>query len=158
MKAYFASVVAILITAQPPVRGQSPDGPKMPLGVPTNAKFFDGKWYHIYLSRVGWRAARDKCKQTGGQLAVVPDEATHTFLKNLANGVQLWLGATDEKVEGLWTWVDGTEMRFKAWNYGEPNNKHGHEHYLQINPEGTWNDVSETEKIVVGYICEWKAK
>jgi hypothetical protein len=130
---------------------------KPPVGVPQGAQLFDGKWYHVYLERMSWRNARDKCKRLGGQLAVVPDEATGTFLRELSEGLELWLGATDEKVEGLWMWVDGTKMTYKNWSGEGPDNSHGREHFLTLsNDKGLWNDVPEDHKRVVGYICQWK--
>jgi len=87
---------------------------------------------------------------------VVPDAATNAFIAKLADGLQLWLGATEEKVEGLWVWVDGTKMDFKAWNLGEPSNSHKHEHYLITGQNSGWNDAPVKEKVIVGYICEWK--
>ena len=130
---------------------------KPPVGIPQEAHFFAGKWYHVYLERLPWRNARDKCKRLGGQLAVVHDEATDTFLRKVAGGLELWLGASDEKVEGLWLWVDGTKMTYTAWNNKEPNNSHRREHFLKLaGKDSGWNDVPEDAKAVVGYICEWK--
>jgi hypothetical protein len=132
---------------------------KPPVGVPQEAKFFRGKWYHVYLERMTWRNAREKCKRLGGQMAVVPDEATNTFIRSLASGLRLWLGASDEKGEGLWMWVDGTRMTYTAWYGKEPSNGNRREHFLEFSgQDGSWNDLSEDEKVVVGYICEWKAR
>jgi hypothetical protein len=105
---------------------------KPPVGVPQDAQLFAGKWYHLYLERVQWRHARDKCKRLGGQLAIIPDQPTDTFLRSLAGGLTVWLGATDEKVESLWVWVDGSKMTYKAWAETEPGNAHGREHFLVL--------------------------
>lgn len=93
---------------------QSPTQPNPPVGVPSDAKPFNGKWYRVYLEKGGWKHAREKCTQLGGQLAVIPDEPTQAFVKQLADGLQLWLGATDEKVNHLYVWVDGTQVKFTA--------------------------------------------
>src|SRR4051812_1339986 len=78
---------------------------KPPVGIPLDAKHFNGKWYRVYTEKLGWKRANQRCKALGGQLAVVPDEATHAFIKQLAGGIAVWLGATDEKVENAWEWV-----------------------------------------------------
>ena len=138
---------------------QSPFTKKRPLGVPSDAAFFNGKWYKVYLEReVKWNVARDKCGYLGGQLCVIHDQPTQDFVRGLAKGLELWLGATDEKVEGLWKWVDGTEMKYKAWSKYQPDNAAGAENYLEIARNGAWNDLSLKSKAVVGYICEWKDK
>jgi len=129
-----------------------------PVGVPPDSQHFNGKWYRVYLEKVGWKRAREKCAALHGQLAIVPDEPTHAFLKQLANGLHLWLGATDEKIEGLWVWVDGTPMKFTAWAENSPDNANKNEHYLEMHSVGKWNDNRENASDVVGYICEWKGK
>ena len=113
--------------------------PKPPVGVPTDAKLFNGKWYRVYLEQSTW-----------------PDEPTHGFLKELKPDVGLWLGATDEKLEGAWMWVDGTEMKFKAWAPGEPGGRRAENYLFLIH--GAWEDHSNGRPQVIGYICEWKAK
>ena len=77
----------------------------------------------------------------------------------------LWLGATDEAAEGVWTWVDGTPVKFGAWITDNPNNLGGKEHYLATimhEKKHDWNDCPKDGKVrnfqVVGLICEWKAK
>ena len=130
--------------------------PKPPVGVPADAKLFNGKWYRVYLEQTTWPVARDKCKTLGGQLAVVPDAPTHAFLKELKPDVGLWLGATDEKLEGAWRWVDGTEMKFKAWASGEPAGRRAENYLFLIH--GAWEDHSNGRPQVIGFICEWKAK
>ena len=56
----------------------------------------------------------------------------------------LWLGVTDEKVEGTWVCVDGTPMRYSHWDVAvkQPNNKQGLEHYvvLIVARDGMWSD------------------
>ena len=127
---------------------------KPPVGVPADATQFNGKWYRVYLEKAIWPVARDRCKTLGGQLAVVPDEATHNFLKELKSEAGLWLGATDEKVEGVWKWVNGTEMVYKAWLPREPDGGRS-ENYLML-IRGGWADHGTGRPIVVGFICEWK--
>jgi hypothetical protein len=153
---FTAALTALLLGT---ARAQEAATKKPPVGVPQEARFFGGKWYHIYLERLSWRSARDKCKRLGGQLAVVPDEETNTFLRSLTGGLVVWLGATDEKVEGLWVWVDGSKMTYEGWAYGEPGNMWGREHFLLFfGKESNWHDAAEGEKAIVGYICEWKAR
>ena len=46
----------------------------------------------------------------------------------------LWLGVTDEKVEGTWVCVYGTPMRYSHWDLAakQPNNKQGLDHYVVL--------------------------
>lgn len=143
---------------------QQAPAPRRPLSAPTDAKLFKGKWYAVITDKVSWSSARDKCARMGGQLVVIPDEATWTFVKALPTG-RVWLGATDDKVEGEWLWVDGSKMTFSAWAPNNPSNDRGREHYMTTTPgqDNQWNDAPKDwdayeQFPVVGYICEWKAR
>jgi hypothetical protein len=150
--ALFFSLATILGVAS----GETPlPAPKVPFGVPPDAEFFNGKWYRVYLEKCRWTTARDKCTKLRGRLVTVPDLETHEFIKKLANGRALWLGATETRDKG-WVWVDGTPMTFTSWDKGEPNNhKTKHEDFLQIRPLGDWNDAPNDCPDVSGYVCEW---
>ena len=44
-----------------------------------------------------------------------------------------WLGATDEKSEGMWRWVDGQDFSsYSNWNPGEPDDAGGGQDYLLV--------------------------
>jgi hypothetical protein len=139
------------------------NAPRPPLSAPKDAKLFNWKWYAVFPDKVSWQVARDKCVRLGGQLAVIPDKATWDFVKGLTT-TRVWLGATDEKLEGEWVWVDGTKMTFTAWTQNNPDNAHGQEHYLSTVPaQGAWNDVMKDwdgykSVPIVGYICEWHVR
>ena len=132
--------------------------PKRPLGVPADAKPFNGRWYKVVLEKKSWHAARDKCKEMGGQLVTIPDAATWEFVKGLTGGAKLWIGATDEVTEGKWVWIDGSPLTFTDWAPGEPNNFGAAEHYLAVNGK-QWNDLPKqyaiNNSVVVGFLCEW---
>jgi Lectin C-type domain len=156
MKTFFlTALLAVSAVAQ------QPKAPKPPVGVPVDAKLFNGKWYRVYIEKgVAWHRAQEKCKALGGQLVTVPDAPTWEFVKSLTPAY-VWLGATDEATESVWTWVDGTPMKFADWYANQPDNSGGTEHYLAM-----WKskvaDIPKHGKVgdqqVVGYICEWKAK
>ena len=155
MNQFYRSIVALLAFAACAVAQTPP--PKPPVGVPADAKLFNGKWYRTYFERVTWTRAKERCASLGGQLVVIPDAPTWTFVHGFAADAWLWLGATDEQTESVWKWVDGTPMTFKAWGPTQPSNSGGKEHYLHIKNH-TWNDTPKDANNVVGFICEWKAK
>jgi hypothetical protein len=129
---------------------------KPPIGVPSDARYFNHKWYRVYLDKATWRQARGRCEDLHGQLVVIPDAATQEFVRKLADGRQLWLGATNEHSQhGKYKWVDGTDVTFQAWDHGQPSG--GREHFLEVwKPDSSWNDGVLNDAWVVGYICEWK--
>lgn len=152
-----------LFTPSFTTRAQKPNpAKKPPVGIPADAKLFNAKWYRVYLERMSWPNARQKCAAVGGQLAVIPDQPTWEFIKTLTQGASLWLVATDEQTEGVWKWIDGTPVTLKPWLQGQPDNHKGNDNYLSIY-QNNWNDTPKDgefmkRQFVVGYICEWKDK
>ena len=155
MKTYILAIALLAPLMQ--AVAQSPS-PKPPVGVPLDARLFNGKWYRVYLEKGSWKNARAKCTRLGGRLALVPDERTQAFMRPLANGIYLWLGATDEKVEGRWIWEGGMQMEYKAWDRGQPSNHRAREHWLALCPNGSWADLEHDSDLVVGFVCEWDAR
>ena len=131
--------------------------PKRPIHVPEDAVPHQGNWYLVVLDEGGWNAARQKAVQMGGHLAVIKDKETNEMIKTLADGLLLWIGATDEEVDGLWKWIDGEKMTFKAWGSGEPNGGRK-ENYLRLGKRGFWIDVNERggANRAVGFIVQWE--
>jgi hypothetical protein len=132
--------------------------PKRPLGVPADAQHFNGRWYKVVLEKKSWHAARDKCKDMGGQLVTIPDAQTWEFVKGLTTA-SVWLGASDEVTEGVWKWVDGTPVSFTSWFTAQPDNARSIEHFLATY-KGRWNDVPKSGEFlpstfVVGFVCQW---
>jgi Lectin C-type domain len=151
---FLAFIAASSAPAQFPERPRKP-----PVGVPNDATLFNGKWYRTYLEKTTWKRAQEKCRTLGGQLACVPDAPTQVFLAKFGKGVELWIGATDEKVEGLWVWVDGTEVKYKRGWGGQPPNGGRAENYAALSrSKGHYWFSAPNDWPCVGFICEWKDK
>jgi hypothetical protein len=131
--------------------------PKRHMGVPPDAVLYKNKWYRVYVENSGWKSSQAKCQRLGGSLAIVPDKETQDFLKKLANGRKLLLGATNEP-KGVWTWVNGSAVTYTCWERGQPNNLKGREHYLAMGAKGDWLDVVDNSDWAEGYICEWPVR
>ena len=129
--------------------------PKRPIRVPNDAVFHDGHWYSRVLEEVTWKRAKDKANKLGGHLAWIKNKETQAIVSKLADGLQVWIGGSDEEVEGLWKWEDSTKFTYTNWFEGEPNNLHQIEHYLALTPKGEWNDCPSKTLGLVGFIVQW---
>ncbi|WP_425237928.1 hypothetical protein [Ulvibacterium sp.] len=124
--------------------------------------------YYEYVPNLGitWTAANTAASARTyfglqGYLATLTSQAEADFSGSQAVGVG-WIGGSDAATEGVWQWVTGPEAgtvfwngtaggstpNFAFWNTGEPNQS-GNEDYAHIthpnvNPNGSWNDLSNT--------------
>ncbi|MET0412825.1 MAG: C-type lectin domain-containing protein [Polyangiaceae bacterium] len=95
-----------------------------------------GRCYVAVQNTLSAPAAQRSCNALGAgwDLAAIHDAATNAFLGTLLN-VEAWIGASDDDVEGEWTWViddvpfwsgdaeTGAPVngQFELWAGGEPN-------------------------------------
>ncbi|PCJ90742.1 MAG: hypothetical protein COA50_16955 [Flavobacteriaceae bacterium] len=127
--------------------------------------------YYEYVADLGitWTAANAAASARThfglqGYLATLTSQAEADFSGSQAPGVG-WIGGSDAASEGDWRWVTGPEAgtpfwsgaiggsvtapyNFAFWNTNEPNQS-GNEDYAHIthpnvNPNGSWNDLSNT--------------
>ena len=99
--------------------------------------------FEIIADEVTWLEAKAAATSRGGYLATITSTNEWDRLVPLliASGKpNFWLGASDEKIESDWRWVTGEPFTFSLWNFGEPNNCCGGEHFLAITPS-FWNDA-----------------
>ena len=140
-----------------------PGGRRGVIDPPDDAIEFRGKSYKAFAQQLSWHQAGARCRELGGHLAVAKSDEENRFLISLIKrrGVDVvWLGATDEHVEGKWMWVDGTPMRYSNWSPvgHQPNNKQGVEHYLimMLSQGGKWSDQPDNSiEASPGFVCQW---
>ncbi|XP_039674876.1 galactose-specific lectin nattectin-like [Perca fluviatilis] len=104
-----------------------------------------------------WIDAEIFCLSLGGNLASVHSEKEHSFLRDFIRRVTganktSWIGGFDSAKEGVWQWTDGSKFDYKPWGAGEPNNRGGAEHCLEMNfKEKVWND--EQREKILPFVC-----
>ncbi len=101
---------------------------------------FNGHRYFCSAGPADWNTARLRAELNGGKLAVINSIAENTFVASRLNGQTAWIGGTDENSEGAFSWVDGAPFVFKNWLPGQPNNGSGNEDFIEMFPDGGWND------------------
>jgi hypothetical protein len=138
------------------------------------AQSFEGHCYYLNATAVAWPAAKEACESlsAGGHLVTITSQAEQTFVWGLANMTDVWIGATDGKMENQpgemsvpSVWITGEDiMQFNGWAAGEPNNYQKacssgmgdcweHCGFMWVDTQGAWNDdICGYEK---AYICEW---
>mgnify|MGYP001627991550 CR=1 FL=1 len=135
------------------------DPTKRPDGVPAGAWFHGGKWYRVVKEKMTWKEAERKARKMGGELARFETEYDLEVLDLLAESKQyFWIGATDEAMEGKWTWTDGSPVKISNWDKDQPSNGQNREHFASVRPGGKWNDVRIDSPSITGFIVMWQGK
>lgn len=129
--------------------------------ISATAAVFQGHSYLVVIPEkdLEWNKAKAACEALGGHLATITSKEEQAFIAKLADGRYLFLGATDEKVEGTYVWVTGEPFTFTDWMEGQPNNYGGAENWLATYDGGQWVDVANEGSefwMPTGYICEWE--
>jgi hypothetical protein len=113
---------------------------------------FDSHEYALIEEKATWHVAKQICEEMGGHLAVIntPEENVRvTELVKTANRY-VWIGATDEVVEGTWEWVDGSPFALDSIR----DNGAEVAHFLYFDSLiGKWNDGDGGSRIA--FLCEW---
>jgi hypothetical protein len=112
----------------------------------------DSDCYVIFPDWASWYNAETKCKTSGGNLASIGNAFVNTFLTQqigpLLDSDSFWSGGQSN--DGKWLWADGTPLRYKNWNKGQPSNQNG---CLAVSLQsGKWS--SDMCTVVKPYICQ----
>lgn len=109
-----------------------------------------------------WAAADAACVAAGHDgLASIRSqlEQDYVWLLLISTGQQaaadVWIGYTDELVEGSWGWLDGSQDGYTSWSSGEPNGG-TNENCAHLNwpwGSGGWNDTT-CSNARPGYVCQ----
>ena len=126
---------------------------------PDDTVRFQMHHYKFVPGQFTWHQAKAHCeKMFGGQahLACVDNRGENDFVRKLVGDKPVWLGATDEKEERVWVWVNGRRARYTNWLPGLPNRSDPREDYLMLTPDGQWDDVPGDMWAPRGYVAEWE--
>ena len=134
--------------------------------IPADAVTFGGHSYYIFDNNCeDWNEAAAYCEKSGGYLAVINSSEENEFLYDYMIDIgfdEVFMGYTDQYVEGRWEWIDGRSSSFEDWGINdegsqEPNADSVYENYAHMNSamhNGHWND-KRFGKTSSCYFCEW---
>ena len=148
-----------------------------PTEMPNGIYTFNGHSYGFYDAKdydlTTYSAVSNFCREQGGHLAVINNQAENDYLYNLMTSLYdhtVFFGYSDENKEGNWQW-DGDDSTYENWTrWGDwdlPDNGRdwgGNEDYAEFNydtihdwspRDGTWNDAPFMDNTSI-FICEWE--
>jgi subtilisin-like proprotein convertase family protein len=102
----------------------------------------NGHRYFISQATSNPTDAQATALSLGAHLATITDSAENAFVQQAAiiRASNIIIGGSDANLEGTFEWVTGEPFIYTNWITGEPNNQ-GDEDYLEIQPNGRWNDI-----------------
>ncbi|MGF1488091.1 MAG: lectin-like protein [Prochloraceae cyanobacterium] len=114
---------------------------------PANPAIFNGSLYVVVPSGGSWTTAESNANALGGNLVSISDAAENSFVQSIMTSQNLnraWIGASDQLVEGVFAWSDGSPFTYENWALGEPNNAGGNEDFVEMYSNGQWNDAIDS--------------
>jgi len=121
-------------------------------------KSFLGHQYAYITHPMTWIKARDYCAALGGHLVTIRNQEEQDFVASLPGKLdknnRVWIGLSDEDLNGTWEWVNGEAVQFTNWGEGLPDNLTGDQKYAEMGYAGPkWND--RPGRLKYTFICEW---
>ena len=103
---------------------------------------YNGHYYELTSATGTWAGSETAAVSKGGHLVTINDSTEEAWLRTTFGTSYLWIGMTDQAVEGTWVWISGEPVTYTNWAGGEPNDYYG-EDYAVMNWSGIqWNDLS----------------
>ena len=114
-----------------------------------------GNRYFCSRQTATWPDAKYICESVGGKLCVMNSLDENQWVASKLMGQTAYIGLHDSRVEGLFEWVDGSPLLFTNWYAGQPNDANGNQDYVELIPDGTWNDQynSTTREFICKMPC-----
>ncbi len=138
-------------------------------------------FYQVITTAETWSAAQLSAQSmtlTGlsgvnGYLVNITSQNENDYVESLVTAIgNAWIGASDQAIEGLWSWNDGVEAgmqfwsgnffgtsvnsHYNNWGFFEPTNISGTRDFASINTSGQW-DV-QLAVTSLNYVVEWDAQ
>ncbi|KAI8488335.1 Collectin-11 [Branchiostoma belcheri] len=109
--------------------------------------------YKFFTDKKNYTKAKSVCKAPGGHLVMPKDKATNDFLHKQAvaryNTSYVWIGLTDQVIEGTWVWEDGATLGTGWYNDQATSSD------CAVIGYNKWAVMTCTQDM--NYICEKKA-
>lgn len=119
---------------------------------------YNGHIYYRIDHASNWIEAEEYCKLLGGHLVTINDKEENEFIKSFVSDGskdRYWIGVYNPAKTHTPKWVSGEALEYDNWAEGEPSYSGDVEFWGEFyKNSGTWNDVSNYNGGVDGFICE----
>lgn len=115
----------------------------------------NGSNYYVSRTTFYYEEAARTASRLGGHIASITSEEENNFIANNINFHSVYIGLTDEDLEGKFVWDSGESLFYENWFYSQPNNHNNNQDFVEMMSTGLWNDI-ENKKLcfVLEVPCE----
>merc|ERR1712123_62570 len=94
---------------------------------------YESRCFRFYTNSLNWVNARHACEQESATLPSIPDASTNSFVVELIKDSPVsWVLIGGLKINGSFTWIDGTPWEYDHWASGRPDDNSGKDNCLNI--------------------------
>jgi len=108
---------------------------------------FGGHKYYCSRDRLTWQNAAAVCRANGGQLAIIDNAEENKFLAQTLQANSAYIGLSDHKREGTFTWLDGSPLSYSNWYPRQPNDYFNNQDFVELLRNGLWNDQYNSKRL-----------
>ncbi|MEM7261969.1 MAG: proprotein convertase P-domain-containing protein, partial [Planctomycetota bacterium] len=110
---------------------------------------------YLLIETGRWTDCQATALALGGTMVEVGDATENQFVIDTFGtpGRQMWIGLTDQSIEGTFEWESGAPVTFTSWAVGEPNDGNGADFAYYWPASGMlWDDTANTGANIFGLV------
>lgn len=117
---------------------------------------YQNSCFKLFSEYKTWISAQNSCERINSSLVSIHSAEENAEVHKLVvkNKGPVWIGLTNLYSIGLsYEWVDGSDLSFTNWSYGEPSYSHKgvFENCTEMGLSGRWNDLNQNLSLT--YVC-----
>ncbi|MCH2224021.1 MAG: HYR domain-containing protein, partial [Crocinitomicaceae bacterium] len=85
-------------------------------------EFEGSRYYCSNTSNYTWDQANSAAIAAGGNLVSINSAAENQYVRNSIFADYVWIGLSDQNIEGMFEWSNGDALSYTNWAGNEPNN------------------------------------
>ena len=117
-------------------------------------------YYKFIPEKMTWAEHNNQAIAMGGNLASISNAIENNKVKEISNGVNVWLGGVrkgcgNDTGADHWYWSNGKKWSYTNWMKNQPDNYEKSEnrvHMTSISHGQQWNDISEHHQLSAVYV------